>query len=65
MLLLRRPVSGLLLGVLALGGMGLLFTPTAAAQTGCRINCEKCTCNLKEFYCDCTNCVFTQCKLVT
>lgn len=62
---LRRPASGLLLGVLALGGMGLLFTPTAAAQSGCIIACDKCTCDLKAYTCECTRCVFTKCKLLT
>ena len=62
---LRRPASGLLLAVVVLGGVGLLFTPTAAAQISCRIECENCSCNLKAWTCECTKCVFTGCKALT
>ena len=61
--LLRR-LPGLYLAVAAMGGVTLLFTPTGvAAQTGCRIECERCVCNLKTEICDCTKCVLVGCRL--
>jgi hypothetical protein len=63
--LIRRSFAALYLvaGLTALSAL-LTLPRSAAGQAGntCKIECERCTCNMNTGICDCTKCVLIGCR---
>jgi hypothetical protein len=63
--LIRRSFTALYLVAMVAAGAALVSLPgpvSAQTTSPCRIECERCRCDLRVGICDCTKCVLVGCR---